>query len=476
MPVLEPTEIKDLTTRLESYLQKLTGYGKPIYLNAGGSAAVYKVNSKSGLSVFKVFSPKLFNGSRAAAEKRRLEVQRRLMGHNCSSLVQTLRVEETEGTAFMEMEFISWPQLTTQLQYIPDELVGMLIMQLVTAVRFLEGQGVVHRDIKPENIHISSDFKQLKLLDLGVVREFELTDSEDASITDHGNIRPFLATAQYSSPEYLFRLDEPSSRLWKGLNFYQIGAVLHDLIMKKPLFQNEMSLGNRWLVARAVLAKTPSFADGAPTRLASLKALATRCLVKDLDIRLQLVGWDDFILESTDDPLAALRGRLAKREINAGAYAKESTDGRLQFDRGDFSKRFMEGVRSELIATCGARLPLALLVPPPNTASIYKLRLTASNVITIDCNLNIKWAEGFYSRTATVELAARLVTTDAADEKPFTSSRVICTAVILEGEAEAIHSSCKALAVVISQGLDLIDGTDNPATLNGVDLLLPKNK
>jgi len=43
---------------------------------------------------------------------------------------------------------------------------------------------------------------------------------------------------------------------------------------------------------------------------AALKALAARCLVKDLETRLQIVDWSDFALEGAHDPLARLRGRL----------------------------------------------------------------------------------------------------------------------------------------------------------------------
>ena len=75
-----------------------------------------------------------------------------------------------------------------------QEAVAPLITQLVEAVRFLEKLDIVHRDIKPENIHVSPDYKYLKLLDLGVAREFAEDDA--GAVTDHGNLRPFLATAQ----------------------------------------------------------------------------------------------------------------------------------------------------------------------------------------------------------------------------------------------------------------------------------------
>jgi serine/threonine-protein kinase len=472
MPELEKSVVDDIVNRLQKYLQKLDGYGDPEHLGSGGSAAVYRVNFKDGVRVFKGFNPEFFNGNSGAAERRRLEVQRRLIGHKCPSIVQTYRVEEAEGTAFIEMEFLSWPSLKSELANIPDETVAPLIMQLVEAIHFLETQGIVHRDVKPENIHISPNYKHLKLLDLGVAREFEAEDTEDAAITDHGNLRPFLATAQYSSPEYLFRLDAPSPRLWKGLNFYQIGAVLHDLIMKKPLFQHEVEIGNRWLVARAVLTKTPSFACTNPTRLASLKALAARCLVKDIETRLQLIGWEDFILEGSQDPIVALKGRLAKGGANAGIQAKVSTESRLEFDRTEFMNRITNCVRTEINNACGTQLPSSLISPIPGESPTFKFKFSTPHAITIDCDISFLWSDELYSRTATIMIKAKLATEDKKNEMLPTSSQAICATVISEAEEEAIHSTANELARVVGRGLDLIDGAIDIHELVGTDLLL----
>ncbi len=73
--------------------------------------------------------------------------------------------------------------------------------------------------------------------------------------TDHEGQLPVVATARYSPPEYLFRLLEPGPELWHAVNVYQLGALLHDLIMREPLFQAEYlkSTENRyrfaWIVA-----------------------------------------------------------------------------------------------------------------------------------------------------------------------------------------------------------------------------------
>jgi len=470
MPGLEQSVIDDLEVRLKRFLYSLGGYGTPKFLSAGGSAAVFRVEGPSGVRAFKCFAPAFLSGAGGAAERRRLDVQRRLIGHACPTLIQTFRIQEAEGTAFTEMEFLPWPQLTGMLPTLPDSAVVPLILQLVEAVKFLETLNIVHRDIKPENIHVSEDFASLKLLDLGVAREFELPDSQEAAITDHGNSRPFLATAQYSSPEYLFRLDEPTKRLWSGLNFYQLGAVLHDLIAKRPLFEHEMQLGNRWLVARAVLTKTPAFIDPDPNRLLQLKVLSARCLVKDLNTRLQLVGWDDFILEGSRDPLTALRARLQKGQLNSGGHADASSTGRLEFERAEFLKRLISQIRTELIQTCGTQLPLTLNPSGPGEPTSSRVTLAVDRNTSIVCTIGIDWSSPPYDRTANITLTARIVCDDFEEQATLPTPRIVAVATISEGEDLSAICVSNAIAAAAGVGLDQIDSGIGRVELNGIDL------
>lgn len=470
MPDLDRSIIDDLKTRAIRYLDATGGYEELEFLAAGGSAAIYRVVRSGKPSVLKAFNPQFFAGSSGDAERRRLDVQKRLIGHGCASLVQTFRVEEAEGTAFVEMEFIEWPQLAKKLAEIPDDAIVPLISQLVDTVQFLDSLNIVHRDIKPENIHVSPDFRHLKLLDLGVVRESDSPDASDACVTDHGNQRPFLATAQYSSPEYLFRLDEPTSKLWRGLNIYQVGAVLHDLIKKEPLFKSEMLLGNRWIVAKAVLMKQPSFADPVPNRLLSLKALASRCLIKDLDTRLAVVCWEDFLLEGVSDPMIALRARLARGSICARRDAVESSAGRLNFERGEFMNRFSNSIRGELIHICGAQLPLTMSTPAPDEPMEVRYKFTVDEQLSISCHVGFDWLTGLYERSVNLRVGAQIVCADRGDAMPTVSFRPVGGAVIQEAEGEAVTLASNELASLLGRALDRIESGENPTSLHGLNL------
>lgn len=468
MPDLSQDTIEHLAKKLSNHLTDIGIKETPAFLDAGGSAAVFKVSTLEGTRAFKVFDPQFINNPNNQAEKRRLELQRRLIGHNCPFIVQTYRVTEAYETAFIEMEFIEWPQLKKQLNIIPDESVSKLINQLVDAVRYLELKGVIHRDIKPENIHISEDFKNLKLLDLGVAREFEIDNG--AAITDTNNLRPFLATAQYSSPEYLFRLDEPSTKLWQGLNLYQVGAVLHDLIMKKPLFNEEIALGNRWLVARAVLTKLPDFNDGQPERLSQLKSVAFRCLTKDIDRRLSIVSWDDFISSADTDPLKSLRSRLVKTTLNIESSNQETLKARLAFERSSYFSRIIDKTRVELHAACGPELPITVRTPPhaPENQAIFIF--CTSKKITIECKIAFSWEHGIQERAAEVKLSAKIAAPPTAGAAETTCAAVCCGQI---GSSENETAMCivNSIATSLAKGLDIIEASEDQAPKSDIDLL-----
>lgn len=471
MPTLEQKLIENLKERLVNHLESTGGYKSIDFIDAGGSAAIFKVQRGDGLRAVKIFNPDLFCGAPAAASKRRLDVQRRLIDHKCPSLIQTYFADESEGTAIVEMEFNDWPQLSKRLGKVPDGSIGRLMGKLVDAVKYLEGMNIVHRDIKPENIHVSADFQYLKLLDLGVAREFDNSDENDAAITDAGVGRPFLATAQYSSPEYLFRLDEPTDKLWKGLNIYQVGAVLHDLIKKEALFQHEILLQNRWLVARAVLTKQPSFSDTNMKRLSREKALALRCLTKDLDTRLSLVGWDEFQFNKVGDSLTDLKIKLSKGLGHLGEVSKSTFTARLAYERQEYCTRVFERVRTELISVCGTKLPVTMIADyassPVNIA--FTVSPEKSILVRIDCD--VSWKSGVYEKSALMETGAMFLPNLSTARHPETTVKACLEMSIGAAEDETVAAIANKVAEMVGLALTRIEATGGDAsTLQGTSV------
>ena len=273
-------------------------------IGSGNSASVYKLEGDDQTAALKIYQPRFFQGDNASIEQRRVRDQMKLKGHEHPNLIDFFQEGKVKDTCFLLMEFFPWQSLERRLDAIEPSEIAEIISKLASAAEYLESRDFVHRDIKPENVLISDDRKEVKLLDLGVMRPISTEDSDG---TDHGYALPFVATARYSSPAYLFRDGPPTEDMWRALTFYQLGAVLHDLLMKRPLFADEVRTKNRYRVAAAVLLTDPKIR--APHALPWLVALARNCLVKDDGVRLNRVSWNSFHFERRTD-IAEQRRRL----------------------------------------------------------------------------------------------------------------------------------------------------------------------
>jgi hypothetical protein len=370
---------------------------------AGGSAAVYVVQAPSHAYALKVYAPELLDGVNASAELRRIDIQRGLMGHSCPSLVQLHAVNVEQTGCYVEMDYFPWATLKNVLTQVPDAAIPTLLSQLVEAARFLDDRNVVHRDVKPENILVSPDFTELRLIDLGVVRESDAR--EDAlGATDNGHRRPFVATAQYSSPEYLFRLQAPSADMWRALTFYQIGGVLHDLLIKRPLFAEAARTENKHVISMAVFRDTPDLSAVAP-ELAHLAALASHCLTKDPELRLRLVSWERFVsptLSGSD----RLRAMSAQARATAQARRElEQAQRVYQVEREQYVNQVHENVRLALQDLGGQAYKTSAFCSAGRAANFH-LRLAGGAVLHL--KIVFAWQGDLLPYRAAVSLLAAL--------------------------------------------------------------------
>ena len=198
----------------------------------GKSAVVLPAVRGIEEGAFKVFHPELIERYGKDAQLQRIRRESSLVGASHPHLVRILDGGEcaVTGYLYVVMERIPHRNLHQALADIPMDAVPKLMAQVASAARFLEDRGLAHRDIKPENIAVSDDFSHATLLDLGVLRPIGFSDLTDVSQ------RSFIGTLRYSSPEFLLRQEEDTIEGWRAVTFYQLGAVLHDLLMKRPLF------------------------------------------------------------------------------------------------------------------------------------------------------------------------------------------------------------------------------------------------
>lgn len=282
------------------------GWHVDSFLGKGKSAVVLSCTRGSEAGAIKVFHPELVERYGRAAQLERIMREKSLVGASHPNLVSILDGGDCPKTGhlYVVMERIHYPNMHDVLSKVPSDVIPSLIAQVASAARFLEDRNLAHRDIKPENIAVSSDFSRAILLDLGVLRPIGLSNLTDL------DQRSFIGTLRYGSPEFLQRQEEDTLDGWRAVTFYQLGAVLHDLLMKRVLFEEESEPFSR--LVRAVVEKVPEIhADNA-----RCVTLANHCLIKSPATRVELVSWERFQSLVTEDAssLALARDRIRKRQ------------------------------------------------------------------------------------------------------------------------------------------------------------------
>jgi len=116
------------------------------------------------------------------------------LGHPNIVTIHDVGTRETEGTAFIAMEYVTGTNLQELLAgggRLPIPQVADVARQVADALDYAHGCGVVHRDIKPGNIVLTTG-GQVKVLDFGIAR------APTGEGTKPGRL---LGTPNYMAPE-----------------------------------------------------------------------------------------------------------------------------------------------------------------------------------------------------------------------------------------------------------------------------------
>ena len=275
------------------------------FIHHGKSAAVFHATRNGQDGALKIFDAELVAQYGEVTQLTRIDRELSLCGHDHEYLIEIYgggKCMDT-GYLFVAMQRIEGVSLSQALNQIPRDQIPRIMKEIASAAKFLEDQTIAHRDIKPDNIMYDAESGKATLLDLGVIRPINSV----SSATDDDSQRPFIGTLQYSPPEFLLRMEEDSLHGWRAVTFYQLGAVLHDLIERRPIFSDHRSPYAR--LVNAIQQDSPSF--DAKDVSHDMILLAQNCLVKCWQTRLRVVDWDKFNLQSPPTPI----GEAAKRRL-----------------------------------------------------------------------------------------------------------------------------------------------------------------
>jgi Tol biopolymer transport system component len=192
---------------------------------------------------------------------------------------------ETEGTAFLVMEFV--PGETLHDRMVSGRLTmkeALLIgRQMAEALEAAHDRGIVHRDLKPTNIKITPD-GAVKVLDFGLAKALIDADARDGlsqsptGVVSEGVI---LGTAPYMSPE-----QARGKTVDRRTDIWSFGCVMFELITHRRPFGGETTSD----VIAHVLERDPDWRLLPSSTPLAVERMLRRCLRKDLRQRLHDIG------------------------------------------------------------------------------------------------------------------------------------------------------------------------------------------
>jgi serine/threonine protein kinase len=196
----------------------IKGYRIERLLARGGMAEVYLAEQ---LSLGREVAIKVMDSHAGDPDfaERFLHEARLLAALNHANLVTIYDFGQLDGgQLFLSMEYLQGGDLEQRLEKgIPEAQAMRIVRELVSALRFVHGKGIIHRDIKPANILFRED-GTLVLTDFGIAK----TINNDVGLTQAGMI---VGSAAYGSPEQMQGLT-----LDARTDIYSVGVVLLEML------------------------------------------------------------------------------------------------------------------------------------------------------------------------------------------------------------------------------------------------------
>ncbi len=277
--------MEDLTGRT------VCGYAITGRLGRGGQSAVYRAED---VHLRRTVALKILSEdslSERTSRKRLLLEARTLSAMNHPNVAKIYRVDEYQGRPLIVMEFIEGLTLSRHVagKQPPLDARIALMIQIVEAVRYAHGCGVLHRDLKPDNILVTPA-GEVKLVDFGLAKLLQGTSllgtATGERLTETGTV---MGTLAYISPEQAQgrALDERS-------DLFSLGIIFYELLTGQAPFERDTPIHTVVSIIHSPPRPAPPDA-GLPD---SLKAAVMRLLEKDPAKRFQ----------SADELLARLCG------------------------------------------------------------------------------------------------------------------------------------------------------------------------
>lgn len=241
-------------------------------LGAGGMGQVYKVRNilSDRIEALKVLHPGL-DGDPDLAERflREIKTQASLDHPNIAKLNTAT---QSGNQVLMVMEFVEGTTLDALIAQgeLSPGLAIDYTSQVLDALAYAHGRGVIHRDIKPANMMIMPA-GQVKLMDFGISRF-----KEDNRLTKTGGA---VGSLHYMAPEQV-----RGAAVDQRADIYSLGVTLYQMVTGRRPFVGD---SDYQLMTAQLMQTPPAPIEITPSVPADLSDIILMAIDKDADRRFQ---------------------------------------------------------------------------------------------------------------------------------------------------------------------------------------------
>ncbi len=200
-------------------------------LGGGGMSRVFVAQERAlgRRVVVKVLLPELAAGVNVERFRREIQLAAQLQHPH---IVPLLSAGEADGLPYFVMPFVTGESLRTRLTRegeFPIADTVRILRDVVSALAYAHGFGVVHRDIKPDNVLLSHGVAVVT--DFGVAKAVSASSGSvgSGSLTSQGVA---LGTPSYMAPEQATASPQTDHRA----DIYSLGIMAYEMLTGSPPF------------------------------------------------------------------------------------------------------------------------------------------------------------------------------------------------------------------------------------------------
>jgi hypothetical protein len=234
-------------------------------IGRGGAGAVWRAHDERLDRPVAVKQIPIAPDAEASSRDRALREARASARLRVPNVVQVYDVIEEGGNAYLIMELVDAPNLSTLVRRhgpLDAPKVAAMGLQILDALEAAHRVGILHRDVKPSNVLIADDTP--RLTDFGIARV-----GDDPALTATGVV---MGTPAYIAPEHA-----RGEQIGPGIDLYGLGATLYYAVEGESPFAAKDSLST----VLAVVTSPPR----PMTRAGPLTDLLTELLAKSPSAR-----------------------------------------------------------------------------------------------------------------------------------------------------------------------------------------------